>query len=271
MMLFMLALVVVGATGDEENQHRQNFHSKLGSLPRPSGSYESKAVVVGPTEATVQVGTFAELEAAITSATTVPTTVEVLSDLMMETITIEADQTIVLTGDGVTLEAQGRQHFVVLGTAMMENFYFTGGTGLNGGSILVTDGGSCKVVNSTFTENRAGYLPTAFPTVAPSISKLPSPAPSALPTIAPSISAAPTPYLATRTLKGNFSCPEDLSSGRSAPDCSFVLFDTSIFAESIASAKLSLQVIGNFYDYTGEDTFGGSTSALIITKSGVIL
>ena len=147
---------------------------------------------------TVEAGTYDELKTVITNAM-VPTTVVVMNDIVFPgPVEIQEEQTIFLVaGNASTFDASGTNHFVIYGKASMEGLTFTNGFALNGGSILVDDGGSLLVRNSTFVNNNAGDLPTSYPTSSPTITLSPtnfppSPAPTTPPTFAPTTTRAPT-------------------------------------------------------------------------------
>jgi len=157
----------------------------------------SRAIVFEPSLLTVPVSSFEDLEAVI-SITSAPTTINVQQDISFaKAITIGEDKEIVIAGEGApkSMSANFSAHFVVYGKVLVQNFLFTGGdVATNGGSILVDDGGSLRVVNCTFADNKAGDLPTSFPTMAPSLTPAPSglPTPS-IPTSAPTITVTELP------------------------------------------------------------------------------
>ena len=191
------AAIVGPGHSEEINQRRDELYSRLARLQPDRKKVDAhlregeRLIVLDPAVEMIQVSSYDEMMAAVSSAI-VPTTVQVDGDVAWGNegpITIKADQTIFFMGLGSTLYANGTEHFVVYGKVSVENLVLTDGRGLNGGSILVDDGGFMRVINSSFTGNAAGFAPTSFPTLTPTMSPAPS---TATPSSSPTLSKTPT-------------------------------------------------------------------------------
>ena len=148
---------------------RQEHSEKVGRLlPTADGGKRARELQTTipeapPSALTVAVSSFEELKEVIAS-TSVATTVEVEQDIVFTApVVIPADATVWIVGSGSSPKkmdgASTSQHFIVYGKAWVENLWFVNGFGTNGGSILVTDGGSLSARMSTFMNNTAFHSP----------------------------------------------------------------------------------------------------------------
>ena len=194
MMMMMLGVVVQGARMVKEENGKMKLHEELKKALPELGRKLQQVTTFDPSLETIAITTYDELVEAVADVQ-VATTVEILRDVeILEPIVIGSDATVYLKGPA-TLTAT-KQHFQIFGKASVENMVLTGGFAVNGGSILVDNGGSLRISNASFINNRAGDLPNLTPTVSPAPSMLPTPVPTPLDAgpVVPPISEDPRPF-----------------------------------------------------------------------------